>query len=93
MARTRLLVRLKPSTTSERSEPISSRQPGFSADLDLIEATQVDEDSIMIAPDIYFDEPDDSMEASWRDEYDASRCWKTTAIYEQIGENHPHLVP
>ncbi|KAF2790992.1 hypothetical protein K505DRAFT_419452 [Melanomma pulvis-pyrius CBS 109.77] len=92
MARTRLLVRLKPSTTNERPEPISSRQPGFDADLDLIEATQIDEDSVILVPDVYIDEPDDSLEAIWRDEYSASRCWKTTAIYEQIGENHPHVV-
>lgn len=66
MARTRLVVILKPSTTNERPEPISLRQPGFGANLGLVEATQVDEDSVILVPDIYMDEPDDSMEASWR---------------------------
>jgi hypothetical protein len=69
------------------------RQPGFGADLGLIEATQVDENSVILVPNVYMDDPDDSMEASWRDEYNATQCWKTTVIYEQIGENHPHVVP
>jgi hypothetical protein len=82
--------------SGERSKPIQWK--GFAADLEGIRAIQLDEDSVMLASEAYYLKVDDSLEASWRDdtfrdEHDAQRCWKTTVVYEQIGENHPHVVP
>lgn len=77
---------------TEPQEPEPTRFPGFSAELGLIYASDIDEDSVMIYPDSYCHEPDDSEDANWRDTYEACRCWKTTVVYEQIGEDHPHIV-
>ena len=92
MARTRLLVTLHPSRTDQRPGPIPLRQPGFNTTIGDVIVTQLDADSVILMPEAYNEEPDDSSEAKWRDEHSASQCWKTTAIYEQIGEDHPHLV-
>jgi len=94
MARTRFgIVRLQPSTTTRRPEPGPTKYPGFSGGLGLIEATQIDKDSVILVPESYCLEPDDSEDAIWRGDYEANRCWKATVVYEQIGENHPHIVP
>jgi len=93
MARTVRQVGLKPSASDERPTPIPLSSPGFRADLGLIEATQVDDTSVILVPAEYIWDPNDSLDASWRGEEGAGRCWKTTVIYEQIGETHPHLVP
>jgi hypothetical protein len=93
MARTVRRIQLNPSATDERPAPIPLTLPGFSAGLGLIEATQLDENSVILVPDEYIHDPDDSFDASWRDEQGVGRCWKTTVIYEQINETHPHLVP
>lgn len=93
MARTRLLVTLQPSRTDQRPDPVPLHQPGFNTNIGCVIVTQLDADSVIFVPEAYNEEPDDSPEAKWRDEYSASQCWKTTAIYEQIGEDHPHVVP
>lgn len=93
MARTRRVVTLRPSTTPERPRSGSVIYPGFSADLGLIEAaTQIFEGSVILVPTTYHFEPE-SEYARWREEYDQYRCWKATVVYEQISENHPHIVP
>jgi hypothetical protein len=89
MARFSNGVRLK--QCGERPKPI--HWTGLYAQVEEIQAVQLDDNSILLAPLAYLDDPDDSLEADWRNEYDATRCWKTTVIYEQIDENHPHLVP
>jgi hypothetical protein len=78
---------------TRRPEPGPTKYPGFSAGLGLIEATQIDEDSVILIPESYCGKPDDSEDTSWRDDYETNRCWKTTVVYEQIGEKHPHIVP
>ena len=92
MARTFNGVTLQPSATDERPEPIPLLLPGFGADLGLVEATQLDVDSIILLLASYVHDPDDSLQATWRDDLAANRCWKATLIYEQIGQNHPHLI-
>jgi hypothetical protein len=91
-------IQLEPSATGERPPPIPGRSSGYSSDLGLIQASQLDEDSIILLPNEYImDEPaerDEYLDASWRDGEGAGRCWQTTVIYEeQINETHPHLVP
>ncbi|KAF1937733.1 hypothetical protein EJ02DRAFT_475944 [Clathrospora elynae] len=93
MARTVRVIQLQPSATDERSAPIPLNLPGFSTRLGQIEATQLDENSVILVPDMYIDDPDDSVDARWRGERGSWDCWKTTVIYEQIGKTHPHLVP
>ncbi|KAM3418201.1 hypothetical protein BST61_g4205 [Cercospora zeina] len=39
---------------------------------------------LILLPSKYDDRNDIGPDALWRQEWDASRCWKTTAIYEQI---------
>lgn len=92
MARTARRVTLKPSREDERPDPIPLRSPGFSADLGLVEATQLDHDSVILLPEEYIHDPDDAPDADWRYGSNAGRCWKTTLVYEQIGQNHPHIV-
>jgi hypothetical protein len=94
MARTVNRIWLNPATTGRRPPPIPGTVPGYSADLGLIEASQLDEDSVILLPQEYIHDRDDSLDASWRGEQGAGRCWQTTVIYEeQISETHPHLVP
>jgi hypothetical protein len=93
MARTCNLPQLSPSATDERPTPIPWNVPGFRADLGLIYAIQLDENSVILVPEKLLDNIDDPLDDSWRDEHGAGRCWKTTVIYEQISETHPHLVP
>lgn len=92
MARTRLLITLQPSQTDQRPKPVPLRQPDFNTNIGYVIATQLDTDWIVLMPEAYNEEPDDSSEAKWHDEYSAKQCWKTTAIYEQIGKCHPHVV-
>jgi hypothetical protein len=66
--------------------------PGFNVDLDTVGATQIDEDSVLLVPAGYNFEPESEF-ARWQEGYDQHRCWKTTVVYEQIGENHPRVVP
>jgi hypothetical protein len=97
MARTVNRVWLNPSATDKRPPPIPGTVPGFGADLGLVHASQLDEDSVILLPDEYiipFEASDDSPDASWRGEYGTGRCWQTTFIYEEhIRGTHPHLVP
>ncbi|KAH7079568.1 kinase-like domain-containing protein [Paraphoma chrysanthemicola] len=94
MARTVNRILLNPSRTDKRPLPIPGTVPGYSADLGLIGASQIDEDSVILLPQEYIHDRDDSLDDSWRGKQGAGRCWQTTVIYEeQISENHPHLVP
>jgi hypothetical protein len=97
MARTARRIQLDPSATDERRPaPIPFNSPGFDADLNMIFARQLGEDSVILVPYEYtYDDPSDdpdSLDAIWREGKNAARCWKTTVIYEQIGDTHPHLV-
>jgi hypothetical protein len=93
MARTKISVTLEPSRTDQRPDHTFLRQLGFSTNIGNVIATQLDENSVILVPVAYIDEePDDTSEAKWRDAYGTDLCWKTTAIYEQIGESHPHVV-
>ena len=93
MARTVSRIELKPSATNKRPAPIPLTLPDFCADIGRIVAIQLDETSVILVPDEYTHDFDDSVDARWRDEQGAGQCWKTTMIYEQINETHPHLVP
>jgi hypothetical protein len=84
---------LQPSATGQRPGPNFVKLPGFHAPVGQIWATQLDENSVILVPEMYIENPDDSVEARWRDERGSWDCWKTTVIYEQISETHPHLVP
>jgi hypothetical protein len=96
MARTVVRPTLEPSATNARTGPIPGASGGYSTDLGLIDATALDENSLILLPEEYihdFDR-DESLDADWRGSFGAGRCWQTTVIYEkQITEPHPHLVP
>lgn len=47
--------------------------------------------TLILLPSGYDDRNDVGPDASWRQEWDASRCWKSTAIYEQI-PYHPRIA-
>lgn len=96
MARTVIWPTLYPSATSERTPPIPGTLPGYRTDLGLIDASPLDEDSLILLPEEYIDDDDcdESSDVHWRNSSAAHRCWQTTVIYEeQITEPHPHLVP
>lgn len=97
---------LKPTaaTGSSRPQPLCRNDPKtFTADIGLILATQVHDavDRVILLPPEYIHDPDpDSPEASWRQGYEAKRCWKTTVAYEQISSSssssihlHPRIAP
>ena len=95
MARVRNIVQLRLSLPSKR--PKIGHLGGFKVDIDggdqgEIQAKEVDEDSVIIAPVAYYDEEEDSLHASSWQEYAAKRCWKTSAVYEQIHEDHLHVI-
>lgn len=51
-------------------------------------------DSVILLPPEYIHDPDpDSPKASWRQGYEAKRCWKTTVAYEQISSSSIHFHP
>lgn len=87
------MVHLKPSASGERPTPIPLTSGGFSADIGLVIATHLDDVSVILLPGEYIHDPVDYPDAQWREYGSAGWCWRTTVIYEQIGENHPHLVP
>lgn len=97
---------LKPTaaTGSSRPQPLFRGDPNsFTADIGVILATQVHDsvDNVILLPPEYIHDPEpDSPEASWRQGYEAKRCWKTTIAYEQISGSgssgvhfHPRIVP
>ncbi|KAF2129718.1 hypothetical protein P153DRAFT_430841 [Dothidotthia symphoricarpi CBS 119687] len=86
---------IKPFATRKRPESIPFHLPGFGAEIGLVNATQLDDDSVILLPAGYHLDPNEDVTlfARWREECNAERCWKTRAVYEQIGQNHPHLAP
>lgn len=87
---------------SSRPQPLLRGDPdAFTADIGLILAVQIPDalDSVILLPPEYIHDPDpDSPDASWRQGYEATRCWKTTIAYEQINSSaaiqpHPRVVP
>lgn len=95
---------LKPTAAacSSRPQPLLRSDPeAFTADIGLILAIQVTDapNSVILLPPEYIHDPDpDSPDASWRQGYEAKRCWKTTIAYEQINssaaiQTHPRIVP
>lgn len=104
MARTgRTGPELKPTaaTGSSRPQPLLRNEPNaFTADIGLILATEVHDavDSVILMPPEYIHDPEpDSPDASWRQGYEAKRCWKTTVAYEKISSRsvqfHPRVIP
>ncbi|KAH4204345.1 hypothetical protein HBI95_151520 [Parastagonospora nodorum] len=97
MARTAQRMGIRPTTTTKRPTPINPNAPGWGADLGHIYAEQLDADTVVLLPSEYYDEDDaelrEDADAVWMDTLNADRCWKTTAVYEQIGEGHAHVVP
>lgn len=103
MARTgRTGPELKPvaGASSSRSQPLLRNKPNkFTADIGLVLAVQVNEatNSVILLPTEYIHDSDpDSPDASWRQGYEAKRCWKTTVAYEQISSStyiHPRIKP
>ncbi|KAL1880757.1 hypothetical protein Daus18300_001371 [Diaporthe australafricana] len=104
MARTgRSGPELKPTAAagSSREQPLlRNDQTTFTADIGLILANQVNNvpDNVILLPPEFIHDPDpDSPDASWRQGYEAKRCWKTTVAYEQISSSgtdpHPRLAP
>lgn len=74
----------------------------FRAELDTVSVVQLDEDSVVLVPSDYEQDPDlvDNQEVA--EEHlsqrmqltsDASRVWKSTAVYEHIAELHARIVP
>lgn len=99
MARTgRTGPELKPTAAagSSRAQPLlRNDRDNFTADIGLILASQVSDAPntvILLPPEYIHDSDPDSPDASWRQGYEAKRCWKTTVAYEQISSNgvHPH---
>lgn len=99
MARTgRTGPELKPSAAvgSSRPQPLlRNDQYALSTDIGLILAIQVNDEPesvILLPPEYIHDADPDSPDASWRQSYEAKRCWKTTVAYEQISSigTHPH---
>lgn len=95
---------LKPTAAagSSRPQPLLRNDPNaFTADIGLILAIQTTDasESVILLPPEYIRDPDpDSPDASWRQGYEATRCWKTTIAYEQISSSaaiqlHPRIVP
>ncbi|KAF7534069.1 hypothetical protein G7054_g6540 [Neopestalotiopsis clavispora] len=48
---------------------------------------------MIMCPDEYCYEQDDSLDAQWRESYGVDLCWKTCLIYKQINAAHPRVVP
>lgn len=70
----------------------------FRAEIDNVSVAQLDEDSVVLVPSDYEEDSDlvdDQEHLSQRTQLtsDASRVWKTTAVYEYIAEPHARLVP
>lgn len=89
---------LKPTAAigSSRPQPLLRSGPNFfTADIGLILVVTMSDssDSVILLPPEYIHDPHpDSPDASWRQCYQAKRCWKTTVAYEQISSSsiHPH---
>lgn len=95
--------RLQPAPGSH-PRPLLRGVPGvaweylFRAEIDNVSVVQLDEESVVLVPSDYEEDPDlvDEQEhLSQRTQItsDASRVWKTTAVYEHIAEPHARLVP
>lgn len=104
MARTgRTGPELKPTAAAGSSRPqplLRNDQNTFTTDIGLILAVQVNnepESVILLPPEFIHDADPDSPDASWRQSYEAKRCWKTTVAYEQISssgtQSHPRIAP
>lgn len=99
--------RLQPAPGSQprqllRGVPGVAWEDLFRAEIDNVSVAQLDEDSVVLVPSDYEEDPDlvDNQEEaeehlSQRTQLtsDASRVWKTTAVYEHIAEPHARLVP
>ncbi|KAF3004589.1 hypothetical protein E8E14_006274 [Neopestalotiopsis sp. 37M] len=72
-----------------------SEAPGGPLHVDLgpVYVSKLDADSIIMCPEEYCREEDDSVDALWRDSYASMLCWKTCLIYKQIDAAHPRVVP
>lgn len=95
--------RLQPAPGSHRHQLLRG-VPGvawedlFRAEIDNVSVIQLDEDSVVLVPSDYEEDPhlvDDQEHLSQRTHLtsDASRVCKTTAVYEHIAESHARLVP
>jgi hypothetical protein len=69
----------------------------FRAEIGSIAVSQLDEDSLILIPTMDYG-PDDPMEDDTDAQLfvshttDTTRVWKTTEVYEQIGEAHPRII-
>jgi hypothetical protein len=68
MARAVRVIQLQPSATGQRPGPHFVNMPGFHTPLGQICATQLDENSVILVPEMYIENPDDSVDARWRGE-------------------------
>lgn len=83
--------RLEPSATDKRPVPLAISSLGFWAAIHAdVETIQYDKNSVIMLPDGFSEDEDDQIR--WQERGGERHCWRTTAIYEHIGQNHPHLV-
>lgn len=94
MARTSAVVRPPPNYRDAVKAPPTPLDG--SHDFALVETVAVsrlapDGSELLLMPQGYEDRADIGDDAEWRRERDASRCWQTTFICQQI-EHYPRLV-
>ena len=101
-------IQLNRTRWDQRPGPALQHRPGFSLGIDhegrvcnedksRFRVIVVDADSVLVMPEPLLrpKDPEDvrAMETIDEDECEGTEgCYKATIIYEQIGEDHPHVV-
>jgi hypothetical protein len=101
-------IQLGTTRRDPRPGPALQDRPGFSLGIDhesrvwnedgyRFRAIELDADSVLVMPESLLrpKDPEDirAMETFDEDEWEGTEgCYKTTIIYEQMGEVHPHIV-
>lgn len=101
-------IKLGTSRTDQRPGPALQNRPRFLLGIDhesrfwkedkcRFQAIELDANSVLIMPESLLrpKDPEDvrAMETFDEDEWEGTEgCYKTTIIYEQMGEDHPHVV-
>ncbi|KAK5993508.1 hypothetical protein PT974_06940 [Cladobotryum mycophilum] len=90
MARTGVRLVITLSMSGPRPEP-----PRFKVWASIGETLiiELDDDTVIMVPDGYYEGRDNSSNVAWREDAEASRCWATTLVYEQLKESYPRLTP
>jgi hypothetical protein len=91
MARTSYHPRLQPSRKDARPERVLKPGPVWHADLEHVDAFQLDDNEVILLPPGY----DEDWDSRWAEELSKSHLWQATVICEELQKrekHHPHIT-